>query len=692
MDTQKETFKEEAQELLIKIEAALLELEENPEDMGQVDRAFRAMHTIKGSGAMFGFDDITDFAHKLETVFDLLRDGKADITRDLISLALKACDQIKGMLEGSEDRAESHRIIISLSDMFPEFKGFDHDHEAPPESIPEERRGSEKTYRIIFRPDRCILKNGTSPINLLNELRELGECDVTAHPDTIPLLKDYDHEACYLYWDIVLTADKGINEIKDVFIFVEDHSEIKIEIIDEGDDVSVGVETKRLGEILVDRGDVTPEKLMTALNTQKRLGEILVEEKIVSNSRVGAALREQQHMRRTREKIWKTAQTSSVRVPAERLDALVDLVGELVTVQARLTQKATVDDDPDLTSIAEDVEKLTNGLRDNTMSIRMVQIGSTFTAFRRLLRDLSKDLEKDVVLETEGGETELDKTVIDRLNDPMVHIIRNCIDHGIETPDIREASGKPKTGTIRLSAEHSGAHVIIRISDDGAGLDSETIRKKAIQNNVIASDAELSKKELFELIFAPGFSTAKKVTDVSGRGVGLDVVKRNVDALRGSVEVTSKKGEGATVILKLPLTLAIIEGLLVRLGSDKYVMPLSSVEECVELTKAESEKVQGRDILNVRDEIVPYVRLRKTFEIDGDPPGIEHVVITRVNGDRVGFVVDSVIGGHQTVIKPLGRGMKQSEDISGATILGDGTVALILDIDKLIQEQLEPVH
>ncbi len=697
MDAQKETFLEEARELLVKLESALLELEETPKDTDHIDSAFRALHTIKGSGAMFGFDDIAEFTHDIETIFELVRDGKVAVTRDLVSLSLSVCDQIKVMLEayvGGPHAVmdESERILTAFRAMVPELRNSTEALEAVPENIvyngADEGRGVKTTYRINFRPDIKILKNGTNPIHLLNELRVLGDCDVTAHLEAIPVLNDYDPEACYTFWDIVLTTDHGINKVRDVFIFVESTCEVNIDIIDDSRDVNIGVGTKRIGEILMDRGDVSSEKLQDLLEKQKRIGELLVEEKVVNGSKVDAALAEQKHVKRTREKIWKKSQTTSVRVPTEKLDELVDLVGELVTIQARLTQRAMLENEPEIMTIAEDVENITNGLRDNTMSIRMVQIGITFKSFRRLVRDLSAELGKNIILKTEGGETELDKTVIDRLNDPMVHVIRNCIDHGIESPDIRKDVNKSEQGTVCLTAVHSGAHVLIKISDDGAGLDPEMIRDKAVKNNIIAKDTDLSEKELFQLVFEPGFSTAQKVTDVSGRGVGLDVVKRNVEALRGSVEIRSSKGEGTTITLKLPLTLAIIEGFLVEIGGNKFIMPLSSVEECVELTKEDITKTHGRDILNVRGEIIPYIRLRKSFNINGDVPDLEHVVITGINGDRIGFVVDNVIGGHQTVIKSLGHAMKHSQDVSGATILGDGTVALILDIDKISHERV----
>jgi two-component system chemotaxis sensor kinase CheA len=370
-------------------------------------------------------------------------------------------------------------------------------------------------------------------------------------------------------------------------------------------------------------------------------------------------------------------------VAAHKLDDLMDLVSQLVTAQARLSRTASVHDDPVLLSIAEEVERLTAELRDKTMSIRMLPIGTAFGKFRRLFRDLSKDLGKEIELITEGAETELDKTVIERLGDPLVHLIRNSLDHGIETPGVRVAAGKPRKGMVRLAAVHSGAHVLIEVSDDGAGMDREAIRAKAVEKGMIVENADLPDNELYSLIFAPGFSTARKVSSVSGRGVGLDVVKRAIEALRGTIEISSRKGAGTTITLKLPLTLAIIDGLLVRIGEQHFVLPLSFVKECVEL--AGNGNGNGRHIANVRGELVPYIRLREQFGIEGERPAIEQIVITEASGSRTGFVVDHVIGDNQTVIKNLGKVYQNVEGLSGATILGDGSVALILDVPRLVQ-------
>ena len=686
-----QVYIEEARELLAELETVLLELEENPEDSELIGRAFRALHTIKGSGAMFGFETIAAFTHEVETAFDLVRSNKLPVSKELIDLTLKARDTIRGFLEG-EDSAEDktraegilkeYRHIVAQNQTTPEKVD---PFEKVEEQLTPDSTEKNVTYRLRFRPHQDLFNSGTNPIPLLNELRSLGPCTIVANTGPIPLLNEFNPEACYIFWDIILTTAAGLDALRDVFIFVDDSCEIKIEVVDEEGQFIDDMGHKKLGEILIERGDIDPETLKKVLTSQKRLGEMLVDAGLVQPELVQSALLEQEHIRKVKEKRQKTEAVSSIRVAAGKLDLLVNLVGELVTVQARLSQTASSSHNSDLVLISEEIERLTEELRDNTMSIRMMPIGSTFSQFQRLVRDLSKDLQKEIVLTTEGEETELDKTVIDRLHDPLVHLIRNSIDHGIETPDVRRAAGKSIQGKVHLSALHSGANVLIRIEDDGKGLNPETIRNKAIEKGMITADAKLSEKEIFALIFAAGFSTAVSITNVSGRGVGMDVVKRTIDSLRGTIEVESELGKGTTVTLKLPLTLAIIDGLLVETGGDFFVMPLSAVEECVELSREDIQKAHGRHIANVRGEIVPYLRLREQFRVNGQPPEIEQIVITGVNGHRTGIVVDQVIGEHQTVIKSLGKFYKDVELISGATILGDGTLALILDLGKLTE-------
>ena len=379
------------------------------------------------------------------------------------------------------------------------------------------------------------------------------------------------------------------------------------------------------------------------------------------------------------------AKSDSVRVPSDKLDALMNLVGELVTNQARLSQVARDAANISLQAPVEVAERLTDELRDIVLTIRLMPIGATFSRFKRLVRDLSGELHKHIELATEGAETELDKTVLDRLGDPLVHLIRNCIDHGIESPDERSRAGKPPIGTITLKAAHQGANVVISVIDDGAGLNTAAILAKARERGLVPADAELAESEIFALIFQPGFSTAEKVTDVSGRGVGMDVVKREVDSLRGSIGVHSEPGRGTRVDLSLPLTLAIIEGLLVHVAEDSYVIPLSAVEQCMELTPDRFATTSGRNVIQVQGAPVALVRLREIFRVPGARPPVEQAVVVNGGDVRVGIAVDQVVGNHQTVIKSLGNLYRRADCISGATITGDGNVALILDLAGIIR-------
>jgi two-component system, chemotaxis family, sensor kinase CheA len=688
------TYREEASELLAELETSLLELEDTPDDDDLINRVFRAMHTIKGSGAMFGFDEIAAFTHEVETVFDMVRNGKMTVTKQLLDLTLKSRDHILALLNASAghddvDRSQGNEIIANLHQLLPQTETGPASQ--TPQNAPaplEDQPSDESTWRIRFRPNRELLLCGSNPISLLNELRGLGTCHVIAQLDEIPLLDDLVCEQCYIYWDIILTSTRGEDAIRDVFIFVEDDCDIKIELIDSGGLIDREHGYKKLGYILVERGDLSIEEMQTTLTQQKRFGELLVEQGIVAPEKVQSALIEQQHVKNVRQERSATSTSdsaASIRVPAERLDQLINLVGEMVTVQAHLSQVSLARGDTTFIAISEEVERLTNELRDTALNIRMLPIGSTFSKFKRLVRDLSQELGKEIEMETFGAETELDKTVIEKLNDPLVHIIRNSIDHGIETPEIRRAAGKSPIGTVCLGAVHSGDSVLLTIKDNGAGLDRDAIRAKAIERGLLAANADASDKEIYAQIFAPGFSTASKITSVSGRGVGMDVVKRGLQDLRGSIEVDSVRGSGTTITLKIPLTLAIIESLLVKIGESHFVLPLATVEECVELTREDVKAAHGRNLAIIRGSLTPYISLREQFDITGERPEIEQIVIVSVNGTRIGFVVDFVVGEHQTVIKPLGRLYQDIKGVSGATILGDGSVALILDPGVLTQ-------
>ncbi len=462
---------------------------------------------------MFGFDSIALFVHDIESVYDRIRDGKIPVTKDIINSTLHAKDQIRLMLdEPSSNEAplkrrseefvrasnQSFSVENKASDSPRDFSSLVEETVYPDSSrnTAHDDDKNHTTYRIRFCPHHDVLLTGTNPVLLLNELRLLGECEIVAQLDDIPCLSDMNPEYCYTHWDIILTSDKGVDAIRDVFIFVTDSCELTIETIDCETNGHSHADYKRLGEILVERGDITEEGLKKVLAEKKPIGEMLVEKGLVATDKVESALVEQQHVRKKLEKSQGTEEgASSIRVPAGKLDTLVNLVGELVTVQARFTQTASMLNNNDLNIIAEEVERLTSELRDNTLNIRMLPIGTTFVRFKRLIRDLSVELSKKIELTTDGAETELDKTVIERLSDPLVHLIRNSVDHGIEPPDIRKSVGKPEIGNIHLSATHSGAHVIIQIKDDGKGLSREAIFAKAVEKGFVAPNAELTDKE-----------------------------------------------------------------------------------------------------------------------------------------------------------------------------------------------------
>jgi two-component system chemotaxis sensor kinase CheA len=688
-------FLEEAGELLGELEEALLELESRPDDADLVNRVFRAMHTLKGSGAMFGFDDVAAFAHEVETVFDKVRGGALAVGKELLDLNLAARDHVKHLLECARaglqpDLEAGGAILAGLARLSPPTEPA---KAAPePAKTPAQPPADQATYAIRFKPEPGIFAAGIDPLHFLADLHGLGAARVVSHMDAVPELATIDPERCYLWWDIVLATAATQPEIEDIFRFARDQGELSIRLAD----ARTGEEPKKLGEILLEKGDLDGPGLSAALDGQKRLGQVLVEAGLITPEKVDAALAEQTLARTThearehKEKAEQKESAASIRVAAEKLDQLVNLVGELVIVQSQISQISAESGNAVFVSLAEQLERLSAELRDSTLGIRMLPIGSTFNKFRRLVRDLSAELGKEIDLVTLGEETELDKTVIERLGDPLVHLLRNSIDHGVESPEARLARGKNRRGTLELTAAHEGSEVIIRVRDDGAGIDPDKVRAKAVERGLIAANADLNRTEILGLIFAPGFSTAERVSSVSGRGVGMDVVKRAIEALRGQVLIDSRPGEGSSVTIRLPLTLAIIDGLQVLAGEEYYVLPLSLVEECVELARGADNGQSGKQIVNLRGKIVPYLRLRDCFAIPGEPPAIEQLIVVSAEGKRVGLVVDHVIGEHQTVIKSLGPLYRDVAGLAGATIRGDGRMALILDVPGLFKSADQP--
>jgi two-component system chemotaxis sensor kinase CheA len=654
-----DTFLQEAEDLLVEIEEAALELSVG-ETSETINRIFRAFHTIKGSSGMCGLTAVADFTHHIETLLDKVRSGAIAATPKLADIVLAGRDQVRAIIaaeQGGEavPAGSSEQLITRLNAFAGEEEGASQPktHGVSPTVLSQSPLNSgEKLWEIRFRPFSGLFNCGGNPILLMRDLAELGVCEVITHTDAVPPLDEIDPTACYLWWSATLHTTADQDAIRDVFMFAEDGSELEIKAI-ELEETSVAII-----EVKPSLAGATPAQSSTfgagALGAEPGSVRALAKE-------------------------------STVRVPSGRLDRLVNLVGELVMNQSRLTQMMTQFGATELANPVQEIERLVSELRDDVLGIRMLPIGTLFSRFRRMVHDLAQELGKEVDLITEGTETELDKSILDQLGEPLVHLLRNSIDHGIESAEERVAKGKSRRGTIRLRAVHMGSTVVVSIEDDGRGINRAAVRAKAVEKQLISTDANLSDKEILNLLLLPGFSTAKKVTNVSGRGVGMDVVKRQIDLLRGSVFIASEEGEGSSMSLTLPLTLAIIEGLLVQVNESRLIFPMFAVTENVELLGSERRTKNGRNVISVRGELIPYIDLRALFQMDGKVPKIEKIVIVEHEEQRVGFVVDRVLGTHQTVLQPLGRFFRNVTVASGATIMGDGGVALILDTASIIK-------
>jgi len=653
MQTWVDTFLVEAEDLLAEIDQCALAMGEgDPAEF--IHGMFRSFHTIKGSSGMCGLTGVAGFTHHIETMLDKIRSGELAATPELADLVLAGSEQIRRLIAETQGGAavaagSNERLIERL-----------HAYAGVGGAVPVAAVGASKaaavvaagktTWTIRFCPDPTLFRTGGNPAIVLADLAKLGACEVTAHTDRVLPLDAIEPDICYLWWTVKLTTDAALEAIKDVFLFVEDGAELEI--------TPEAAQPVAPAEVKVER----------AVEPVAEGGDAPASEKKVEG--VGSA---------------SIVKNSTVRVPSDRLDRLVNLVGELVMNQSRLTQVMNQTGLPELANPVQELERLVSELRDDVLGIRMLPTSTLFSRFGRMVHDLALELGKDVSLKTEGGETEVDKSILDQLGEPMVHILRNSLDHGIESPDKREAAGKPRRGTVRLSAAHMGSSVVVSIEDDGAGVRRASVRQKAIEKGLIQADANLSDKETLNLLMMPGFSTAAKITNVSGRGVGMDVVKRQIDKLRGTLTITSDEGQGTRIALTLPLTLAIIEGLMVQIAESRLIFPMAAVLENVELFAEARRQQNGRNVIAVRGELVPYIDLRELFGVEGERPTIEKIVILTHEEQRIGFVVDRVLGTHQTVLQPLGRFFRSVQVASGATIMGDGSVSLILDVGSVIR-------
>lgn len=673
MDKFRKKFLEEANEHISNIEEALLKLEESSGKSELIEQIFRSMHTLKGGGAMFGFNRISELTHSLETIFDHLRKDISRLSEDIIAISFEAVDQLKILADENRDSeiydSAGYRELLNKIEQCSNLTSTATDvpEKASKKYPDKEHRSTTRTFYIYFKPHADIFDNGTNPLYIIDELVSDESYISLPRFGIIPELGHIEPEKCYIWWEIFLATDKSLNELKDIFIFVEDACELEVieiapvNLIDNNrffNEVRTYIESGERTDLSFIRSFTT-----TARDNQKKeepdAGKSILSQKI------------------------KEAKISSIRVDSEKIDNFMNLVSELITTQATLSLFATKEQNHELSQIAENMQKLTRDLRDLAFNIALIPIDQVVTRFHRLVRDLSKELCKEVDFITEGTETELDKNIIECLSDPILHILRNSVDHGIESPEKRRQLGKPEKGHIHFKAFYAGANVHIQINDDGAGMDPERIREKAIENKIINTDSEMSRREIFDLIFLPGFSTSQNVTGISGRGVGMDVVKRRISEIRGTVEIDSEINVGTTITIKIPLTLSIIDGLLVNVDKEKYLIPLTSIRKIYPIHHRELVN-NFHNLIRLDDRLIPYFYLRDEFNINENISEEEHAVEIGYEDKKVALIVDNVIGEYQAVLKTLGRHYKNQDMICGATILGDGAVALVMDTNAMV--------
>ncbi|GAA5784225.1 chemotaxis protein CheA [Chitiniphilus shinanonensis] len=706
MDMARDALVQEARELLAAMENALLEIEAEGASPDAINAIFRAAHTIKGSAGLFAFDRIVGFTHIVESVLDRVRNGTQPLDEPLMALLLECSDYIAALVDAIEARREDiepdPERRARLEDALNALLGAGAAPKAPVAvaTAASEAAGqveveggesvSSDNWHLSLRFSPDVLRHGMDPMSFLRYLGTLGRIvHIVTLPDAMPPAEEFDAESCYLGFEIDFASEVDRQTIEGVFEFVREDSDIRIlpphgKVAEYISLIGALPEPAgRLGEILVKGGALTQAELEQVLAHQaaepvpaKPIGTLLVEREVVPQAVVAAALTKQKQGEEKR-----AQEQKFIKVEVNKLDALIDLVGELVIAGAATNLLARKQKDPQFEEVSQALSTLVEQIRDAALTLRMVPIGEVFQRFPRVVRDISRELGKEIQLVVTGADTELDKSMVEKLSDPLMHIVRNAMDHGIESTAARVDAGKPAGGTLRLNAYHESGSIVIEVSDDGKGLDRERILKKGIERGLVQPDQVLSDSEVFRLIFEAGFSTAETVTNLSGRGVGMDVVRKNIEALRGEVEILSRAGQGTTVRIRLPLTLAIIDGFQVMVGESTFVIPLELVVECIDVGGHDTR----HNIVKLRGEPLPFVRLRELFDLPPATGVRESLVVVQYGQHRAGVVVDRLMGEFQAVIKPLGLLFNQVRGISGSTILGDGRVALILDVPNLVQ-------
>ncbi|AZE83476.1 Signal transduction histidine kinase CheA [Pseudomonas orientalis] len=658
LDQAQQTFIVEARELLQAMEQSLLQLESEPGDEDAIGAIFRAAHTIKGSAGLFGLASIVGFTHIVEDVLDRLREGEVAVDAALIALLLKCGDHMLELVEVVANRGETptpaalergealREALSAYQPMRTAAAGV-----ATAEVVDD--AAAEVLWHISLRFGVDVFRNGMDPLSFLRYLETLGQLmQVTTLTDSIPPIDRWDPESCYLGFEIDLRSTASHATLNEVFDFVRDDCEVHISVVDEAPDSTMVVAGDPVTQAEQGLVAATPQRSAPAGEAKPRDGNY-------------------------------------VRVNADKLDELINLVGELVIASAGSSLLARSCHNDPLQEATSTVSALVEEILDGALHLRMIPIGDTFNRFRRVVRDISQELGKDIELNISGADTELDKAVVEKIGDPLMHLLRNAMDHGIESAEARRAAGKPIKGHLSLNAYHDSGSIVIEIADDGAGLNRERILQKAQERGLVASGAVLTDQEIYNLIFEAGFSTAEAVTNLSGRGVGMDVVKRNITLLRGTVDLDSRPGEGTVVRIRLPLTLAIINGFLVGIDQSTYVIPLDMVQECIELDERQRQSSRADGYLDLRGEVLPLVDLREHFSHEGPAARRRNVVVVRYAEHKAGLVVDDLLGEFQTVIKPLGKLFGALRGISGSTILGSGAVALILDVPALLNQLVQ---
>lgn len=706
------SFLEEADELISDLEDSLLLLEEMPSDQDAVNRVFRVMHTLKGSGGMFGFNAVSDFTHHLESIYYKIRNNDLIITKEILTLTLKSVDLIKELLKSPGEIPKNVQLTYrSLIDEIKSVSDGKNKNISEKPSVQadseNEKPNSLNTYYIHFEPKPEILQNGTNPLYLIDELIALGDAYVILNTQEIPEVSKLKLDDCYVSWEIILATKAEVGDIMDVFIFVEDDSNIDIQnlgpfnmlhypefekAIQDFEKQKLLLNTiqlQNLGiKLLAKQHPVIEDQTHDLLQEPESIDKSTqADESILSQETILPEEVKKDEVEITQPLTRSTSKSansfSTIRVSSQKIETLMNLVSEMVTTQARLNLLAEEIRRPELSDAVENLEKLTRQLRDNAFEISLIPIESMLTRFKRLIRDLSAEVKKEVRFSAEGADTELDKTIIENLSDPLLHLFRNAIDHGIEDPETRKSKGKPEVGNITLKAFYSGTNVYIQIIDDGRGIDPEKIRKKAIQKGLISADDNLSKSAIINLITLPGFSTAETITGISGRGVGMDVVKRNIQNIQGELIIDSILGVGTTFTLKLPLTLSIIDGLIVNIEDAPYIIPIPIINKIRPIAHSEIAKAFNNTLV-IDNEQLPFIYLRQKFGSTSKAPETEMVIVVNYEDMRMGIIVDKVEKQAQVVVKSIGKQFHHHDIISGASIMGNGQVALVLDTNKII--------